>query len=293
MSTILIVDPEPTEIEQLQAMLDREGHRFISATTPEEAKETVRTQGSEISGVLLDWMISNGEGIELLQWMKSRPELADVEVVVESSEFVKENVRTAIECGAYYYLTKPFHESRVVAIVRAAVASCEIKRSLAEKAEETQDAFQLLDSGRFHVRRVREAELLAVHISSGCGQPDASIGLLELLVNAVEHGNLEITYEEKGTLIAEKRLSEERRRRAALPEYRDRRVQVDLKRVADTMEIRIRDAGKGFDFERYLKLDKSRLFDAHGRGILLASSTLNISYTPPGNRVSVSLPVQA
>ncbi len=135
-------------------------------------------------------------------------------------------------------------------------------------------------------------ELLAVHISSGCGQPDASMGLLELLVNAVEHGNLEITYEEKGRLQAERRLDEERRRRLLLPEYRDRRARVDLERVANALEITILDEGKGFDFERYLVLDKSRLFDAHGRGILLASTMLQIAYSPPGNRVKVTLPQQ-
>ncbi len=292
MSTILIVDSDPTEISLLEQMLEDEDFRFLTAARAAEAQEVVRAEGTEINAVLMDWQLADGRGLELLGWMQEQPELGDIEIVVESTEFVPENVKQAIDAGAYYYLTKPFDEPRVEAIVRAAVESCEIKRRLAEKVEEAQDAFRLLHSGRFHLRRIRDAELLAVHISSGWAQPEASVGLLELLVNAVEHGNLEITYEEKGRLLASNRLEEERQHRLQLPKYKSRLVRVDLEQVDSELRITIQDEGQGFDYERFLVLDRGRLFDAHGRGILLASNTLDVTYSPPGNRVSVTLPRQ-
>ena len=67
-------------------------------------------------------------------------------------------------------------------------------------------------------------------------------------------------------------------------------MRVDLERTSDGLQVMIADEGPGFDFEKYLILDRERLFHTHGRGVLLASSTLDLAYTPPGNQVTVSIP---
>jgi len=112
-------------------------------------------------------------------------------------------------------------------------------------------------------------------------------------LNAIEHGNLAISYEEKGKLLAKRQHAKELKRRLSLPEYRDRFVEVRIERVLGTLIVRITDQGLGFDFERYMTLDKKRLFDSHGRGVLMASSTLDLAYFPPGNLVEVRLPVES
>lgn len=117
------------------------------------------------------------------------------------------------------------------------------------------------------------------------------VGLRELLVNAVEHGNLEISNEDKGRLLLEQKLDAERRRRLGLAKYRDRHVEVALQRLPGKMEVTIKDSGNGFDFERFMTIDKDRLFDAHGRGVLMASTCLELEYIRPGNHVRVRLPI--
>jgi hypothetical protein len=111
------------------------------------------------------------------------------------------------------------------------------------------------------------------------------------MVNAVQHGNLSIGYEEKGRLLAKRKLESEMKRRMSHRDYRDRRAQLTIERAPGVMIVTIRDEGPGFDYERYMTLDKNRLFDSHGRGVLLASSTLNLRYIPPGNQVEVQLPL--
>jgi anti-sigma regulatory factor (Ser/Thr protein kinase) len=80
-------------------------------------------------------------------------------------------------------------------------------------------------------------------------------------------------------------------RRLALPENANRIVEVRLKRVNGNMQIEIEDQGSGFDFQRYLRIDESRLFDNHGRGIAIARAALNVEFIGNGNKVVVSIPI--
>ena len=293
MHNILIVDDEPFDLSVLEQMLDEADYRLVKATSGRETRQIITGQRPDLAAILIDWVLPDTDGVELLTWMKTRPELGDVEVIVHSVEFDPEHVEQGIDCGAYYYLTKPLEELQLEAIVRAAISSFELKQRLKEKVKATEDAFRLLDHGRFRFRSIEEAELIAVHIASACGAPDCSIGLRELLVNAVEHGNLEIGYDEKGKLLAQRRLEAERRRRLGLAKYRERFVEVSLQRLPDQMEVTIKDSGKGFEFERFLTIDEDRLFDAHGRGVLMASTCLELEYIQPGNHVRVRLPIEA
>ena len=53
------------------------------------------------------------------------------------------------------------------------------------------------------------------------------------------------------------------------------------------MSVLVEDEGEGFDFEKYLVIDDTRIFDNHGRGIAIAASYINIKYLDKGNKVSV------
>lgn len=289
MKTILIIDGEPLSLSQLRGMLE-DRYRFEIASSGAEARRIVEDRGCEIMAILLDWVLPDVDGVELLRWLKSHPSLTDVEVVVESTEFVPEAIRAGIDCGAYYYLTKPFVRTQLRAIVRAAIGACELRRALARKIDETENTIELLNSGAFYFQTLKEAELLSVHLCSSASDPMMGIALMELLINAVEHGNLEISYEEKGEHRALGTFEEEVERRLKQPEFRDRRVKVEVERRGDHLEVEITDAGPGFDFERYRSLDKERMFHSHGRGILIAGANLELEYLEPGNRVRVKIP---
>lgn len=290
MHTVVIVDSELSEISLLQRFLDAEAYEFQSATTGAGAKRLLRKLGRNTTVIIVDWVLPDLDGMELLGWVQSQPFASDLEVIVHSEVLEPEHVEQAIDAGAYYFLTKPFEEPQLEAIVRAAVESIEQKRELERLARETRDAVRLLDMGVFRIRTMDEAELLAIHLASACGQTDLSLPMRELLVNAVEHGNLGITYDEKGQLLRDGRFEEEYRRRLSHPQYRDRRVEVRLERTAPAISITIHDEGNGFDFEQYKTIDERRLFDLHGRGVLVASATLDLEFVPPGNLVKIRLP---
>ena len=291
-ATVMIVDNEPLEASELQRILADDGYSFVVTTTASEARERIHELRDDLSAVLVDWDMAGDEGLQLLRWIKG-DEGIDAEVVVHSASLDPGQVKAGIESGAYYYLTKPFEEEQLEAIIRAAVSTYRLRAGLKERVQDTEDAFQLLDFGRFRFRTIRQGDLIAVHIASACGQPEAVHGIRELMVNAVEHGNLCITYEEKSTFMADGSLDRERQRRLSLPEHVDKRVEVTLQRIPSALEVTIRDRGDGFDFQRFMKMDEERLLDLHGRGVLMACMTMEVEYMPPGNQVRVRLPVIA
>ncbi len=291
METILIVEDEPAERTMLQEVLRDDGYELLTASNGFEAKSILAETLQDIKAILLDWMMPGMTGIELLHWLKSQPAFNDIEVILQSGRMTPEDVKKGIEGGAYYYLTKPYQVPQLRAVVRAAISNCELKRSLLTKIQQNEDAFRLLTRGNFKLQTLTEAESLAVGIAATCETCQKGVGLFELLVNAVEHGNLGISYEEKSELLENGSYNREISRRLTLPENRKKWVEVELKRLDTCMEMTIEDDGPGFDFENYLRFDRNRLFDSHGRGILLASTLLRLEYIPPGNKVRVRIPL--
>jgi anti-sigma regulatory factor (Ser/Thr protein kinase) len=116
------------------------------------------------------------------------------------------------------------------------------------------------------------------------------LALGELIVNAVEHGNCGITYEEK-TLGMENGLSvvELVAERCKDPLIRNRKVEFLWDIHPDESIFVIRDEGKGFDVRAYLKKAASQdTMSLHGRGIRMASAlSTELKYNEKGNQVTL------
>lgn len=120
---------------------------------------------------------------------------------------------------------------------------------------------------------------------------EAAVGIGELLLNAVEHGNLGISFEEKSALLASGKWFGEIMQRLDAPGYRDRRVAVDACSAGGRIEIRIRDEGEGFDWRSYVGTGPVSPDCHHGRGIAMARSAgfASFEYTGCGNEVVVTV----
>lgn len=114
--------------------------------------------------------------------------------------------------------------------------------------------------------------------------------LQELVMNAVEHGCLEIRYRDKIDAMAKDEydgLIQQRRRE---PRFRDRRV--TIRAIYDKRErmltYQIADEGKGFNWKSRVNrpLDACSTGDASGRGMFLANSFFpDMTYNEKGNEV--------
>ncbi|MDX1960555.1 MAG: cyclic nucleotide-binding domain-containing protein [Leptospiraceae bacterium] len=115
--------------------------------------------------------------------------------------------------------------------------------------------------------------------------------LNELLVNAIEHGNCEISFKEKQEWLEKnKRIVDLIAIKKQDPEISNRVVQLEYELLIDRVRVMITDMGKGFDYESNLKAELNQNFGASGRGILMTKYfTHSLSYYPPGNKVELEI----
>ena len=120
-------------------------------------------------------------------------------VILQTAMTAKREIVEGLQAGAYYYLTKPFDEDMLHSIPSTAVSDrMRHRRALAGSdvaARTRPDARR-----RFHVQnpalRTRPGNRAGQRLSARAAW---WIGLTELLVNVVEHGNLEISHAEERT----------------------------------------------------------------------------------------------
>ncbi len=289
---ILVVDDEPLNRDIIERYLEDEGYEFTEAGDGDEALEILKSEPDIFDIVLLDRMMPNVSGIEVLKTMKKDPLLSNIPVILQTARSTKEDIREGIDAGAYFYLTKPFEEEMLLSMVRSAIEEHNHYLQLKKSLNDGITSLSMMKHGRFKFRELKEAKTLSMYLAKACPNPEKVIlGLSELFLNAIEHGNLGITYDEKTTLNSENRWTKEVETRLALPENKDKFVDVIFERDDENITIKILDKGKGFDWKEYMEFSPERVFDNHGRGI--ASSRIlsldDLTYNESGNEATAKI----
>jgi DNA-binding NtrC family response regulator len=111
---ILIIDDEPVLQDVLSTLLQREGFQVVQAGTAGEGLRAA--EDNEIDLVLLDLMLPDRPGLEVLRELKARdPETVIVVITAYSSV---ETAIAAMRDGAFHYIPKPFKNQEVILTVR-------------------------------------------------------------------------------------------------------------------------------------------------------------------------------
>src|SRR5947209_11932393 len=117
---ILIVDDNEDNRYTLQLMLETDGHeRIASAAGGNEAIALIEKE--KFSLILLDLMMPDLNGDEVLKVIKSDPDKSDISVVMISADMYVDKVSQCIELGADDYLPKPFNPTILRARIGAAL----------------------------------------------------------------------------------------------------------------------------------------------------------------------------
>jgi CheY-like chemotaxis protein/anti-sigma regulatory factor (Ser/Thr protein kinase) len=287
-ASVLVVDDHALDRKLLTAYLTPEGYDVDTASDGVEAWGKLNAEPERYDVVLLDRTMPRMDGMQLLTRMKEQEQLRMLPVIMQTALARRDHILEGIRAGAYYYLTKPYDVDMLKSVVRTAVADHQAYREMQMQVKKGFDSLRLLDKATFTFQTVEQARDIGALLANTCPDPPATvIGLTELLVNAVEHGNLGITYEDKSKLFATGQWREEVHRRLALPENASKRAEVSFERADGQLRFTIRDQGRGFDWQTYLQIDPQRAFDTHGRGIAMANrlSFSHIEYRGCGNEV--------
>lgn len=103
--TIVVVEDEPDAAEMFAEMMRVSGYRVLVALGSENAMKLVADEIPD--AVVLDIMMPEISGLEVLKFMRSHPRLEQVPVVVVSAKGTPADIRTCMEAGATSYLVKP------------------------------------------------------------------------------------------------------------------------------------------------------------------------------------------
>jgi serine phosphatase RsbU (regulator of sigma subunit) len=117
-----VVDDEPANRDLLGRRLRRMGHEVAEAATGEEALAAMRGGGVDL--VLLDIMLPDISGIDVLARIRAEPAWRHIPVLMVSALDEMASVIRCIELGAEDYLPKPFDP----VLLRARVDACLVKK---------------------------------------------------------------------------------------------------------------------------------------------------------------------
>ncbi len=285
---VLLVEDNALERMLLVHDLKSRGYSVSISTDGEDAWSILEENPDSFDVVLLDNVMPRLSGLDLLARMKKDRRFRLLPVIMQTASTTRESMLQGIQAGAYYYLPKPFDPDMVGAVVRTAANDYAGYRRVQENLRRGAQSLLMLQEARFILRTIEQARDLGSMLATACPDPErVVVGLTELLLNAIEHGNLGITYEEKTQLDSRAAWQAEVSKRLALPENKLKRVEFLFERLPSEIRFTIRDEGDGFEWRRFLQIDPRRVFDTHGRGIVMARaySFTSIDYNEAGNEV--------
>jgi CheY-like chemotaxis protein len=300
MTKILIVDDSPVD-------------RLLAGRLLEKPADDPGEDG----GLTPLYATSGAEALELLR--KERPDaiLTDLQMPDMDGLTLVQQIRLKYPLTPVILMTAHGSEDVAVRALQFGAASYVPKRDLAKDLRETvTSVLEATQAKRGHRRLMgclthSEAEFalendpaliphLVGHLKETLGEMTelddtallrVSVALREAVLNAMEHGNLELDSslrEDDGA--AYHRLAEERR---ATKPYRDRRVTLRVRQTPRQAEYLIRDEGPGFDPATLPDpLDPANMEKASGRGLLLIRTFMTeVRYNDKGNEVTLVLRV--
>jgi DNA-binding response OmpR family regulator len=108
---VLVVEDDESISKLLKIVLEQNGYRVNHVGTYASAFAAI--QDSEPSLVLLDLGLPDGNGLDLLKWIRDEAGMS-VPVVVLSAFRQDENVQKAFELGANDFMSKPFRPKELI-----------------------------------------------------------------------------------------------------------------------------------------------------------------------------------
>ncbi len=279
---ILVIEDESAVREVLREGLTQVGHEVLVARDGVEGLQVFERKRPHI--VLADVQMPGMEGIEVLHKIKAVDPAA--RVVIMTGYGSEETAIEALRGGAINYLKKPVILRELYRIV---------DKAMGLQTQHMSGEFVLEESKRIVIKNAIDkiwgvVNQLLINSENVCTRAriqEIGLGLYEMILNAIEHGNLGITFEEKCRAIKQNTYEELLKERLSDPAYAARRVTIECRMTQRQLDFAIKDEGEGFNWRDPSCPDwPGDLLNPCGRGILLARMYLDrVEFNEKGNEV--------
>jgi DNA-binding response OmpR family regulator len=293
---ILVIESPTHPLDDLSGLLQRNGYALEHLQNGDEAVKIMLEHPDKYAIVVVDYRTSESDSGELVTKMHANSDLKTIPLIMIVPNTERDTLRHALQRGTHYCLSDDFSPEHILTVIQAAVRrNLSYRQLLSTAPHVAYPMMKYLVSGDFEVKTLSDVQDLAHGLASVCPNPNlAIVGISELLINAIEHGNLAITYEEKSQYKKDNIWEEKISARQKEPQHAHKIVKVHFTRTPTDFMIRIEDQGAGFDSTKFMNLSPERLLDTHGRGIMMAKSLVfkELTFSPKGNVVTCVIPRQ-
>ena len=289
----LVVDDNPTITHLIELQLCKAGY---CCTTAANGKEALLQIGRNVFDLVIsDISMPGMNGLELLKAIKLKKPLLPVLIITGHATI--ENAVEALRLGAINFITKPIRFDKVFETINKVLDLNKRKNAL-------------YTAGKYLIQEARHFAIptgelyvsdLATYLTDPLDQialvdtaclKSVTMAIYETLINAVEHGNLELdsTLKLSGkggmasfTSMKEKRMHD--------PAFASRKVTIQSSITANMAQFTITDEGSGFDYAALVNPTTEGFIDKpHGRGIFLIRQIFDeVKFNDSGNSISLVL----
>ncbi|UCD97515.1 MAG: response regulator [Chloroflexota bacterium] len=116
---VIIIEDEPDTAEMYAEMIRISGYEVIKYFAGSTAVAQIAEQ--KPSAVVLDLMMPDVSGLEVIHFMKKEPHLAEVPVIIVSAKTLPKDIEAGLNAGATAYLTKPVSFSDLINAINSAI----------------------------------------------------------------------------------------------------------------------------------------------------------------------------
>ncbi|HVN15272.1 MAG TPA: response regulator [Anaerolineales bacterium] len=103
--TVMIIEDEADAAELFAEMMRVSGYRVVKMFSSGPAMPAIQREKPDV--VILDVMMPDISGLEVLRFMRREPSLAKIPVIVVSAKSMPTDIKNGLDAGASLYLTKP------------------------------------------------------------------------------------------------------------------------------------------------------------------------------------------
>ncbi len=110
--TIMVVDDNPDIVAIVKTILEGKGYNVLSASSGAQLLNLLESTKPDL--IILDIMMPEMDGLEVLSRLKALTETASIPVILLTAKVQYEDVLGGYKLGADYYITKPFTSTQLV-----------------------------------------------------------------------------------------------------------------------------------------------------------------------------------
>lgn len=286
---VLIVEDDSASRFFLESLLSANKFDFKSAANGIEGLNIFEEYQPDI--ILSDIQMPVMDGFELLEAIRDKK--SDTIIIIITAFGTENYAIQALHLGANNYLKKPISSQELLRLLKKyqAIITCKYSPdALPGRLVNRKFTFEF--NTEFNkIPKIVDKIIVESYLEIDDNEKvNVELGLVELITNAIEHGNLNIDYFEKQKALDDGTFSELYNERMNNPVFKNRIITVDFIEDSEKYQWTITDEGNGFDWHQLPDpTDEQHILQLNGRGIFISKFLFDkIEYFGNGNVVTAT-----